>query len=266
MASREAAEIEAELGVQKGPDKELSSDYNVAPTKAVYLVADRRAGAETTSQDMSKAPIEGAVEREMIVARWGLVPSWAKDRKIGNRMINARAETVAEKPAFRRAFAKRRCLIPADGYYEWYRPTGTSKAPRALADVALDTPEAKGKKPHKQPFYIHSTDGALLTMAGLYEWWADPAVAPDDPKRWLCSMTILTTESRGELAEIHHRMPLFVAETDWDAWLDPGRPGRELGSLMKDEDVDWLRADPVSTAVNSVRNNGPELLNPLPPS
>ena len=132
--------------------------------------------------------------------RWGLVPSWAKDPSIGNRMINARMETVAEKPAFRKAFAKRRALLPADGYFEWYG-------------------EVKGKK---QPFFIRPADGGVLAMAGLYELWRDPSVPEDsgtDP--WLWTVTVLTTTATDELGRIHDRMPLLVERERYAEWLDP---------------------------------------------
>ena len=129
------------------PEEELPADYNVAPTKRVYAV-------------LSRAPKPaGAPVRQLRTVRWGLVPGWAKDPSIGSRLINARVETVAVKPAFRQAFAKRRCLLPADGYYEWY-------------------PVEKKKK---QPYYIHPSDGGVLAMAGLYEFWRDRSRADDDP-------------------------------------------------------------------------------------
>ncbi len=138
------------------------------------------------------------------MARWGLVPSWAKDVSIGSRLINARVETAATKPAFRKAFAARRCLMPADGFYEWY------------ASAAV----GKGGKPIKQPFFIHAPDGRSLALAGLFEFWRDRAAQDDQP--WLMSVTILTTTSTDALGRIHDRMPLPIRERDWDLWLDPG--------------------------------------------
>ena len=142
----------------------LEPDFNVAPTKEVYAVLERPPRAA----DGSKS---GQPERQLRVLKWGLVPSWAKDPAIGNRMINARMETVAEKPAYRRAFASRRCLLPADGYFEWY-PTDE---------------KTKAGKPRKQPFFIRPADGGVLAMAGLYELWRDPSVPADadvDPWPW----------------------------------------------------------------------------------
>ena len=167
-------------------------------------------------------------------------------------MINARAETVAEKPAFRRAFAKRRCLIPADGYYEWYLPTSP------------DAPLGKGGKPLKQPFYIHPADGSSLAMAGLYEWWRDPTREDDDPAAWRLTCTVITTEASDEVGRIHDRMPMTIAPADWQAWLDPAHGAAESAALLRPAARRAARRVPGVDAVNSVRNNGPELIAPLP--
>ena len=148
----------------------LAADYNVAPTKEVYAVVER-----PPSKDSPEPP-----ERQLRVFTWGLVPSWAKDPSIGNRMINARMETVAEKPAYKKAFAVRRCLLPADGYFEWYPTSQTN---------------AKGK-PVKQPYFIRPADGGVLAMAGLYEIWRDQSLADDDPDRFRWTCTVLTTRPR----------------------------------------------------------------------
>ncbi len=217
----------------------LEPDYNIAPTKEVYAVMER-----PPSQDRS-AP----AERQLRVLRWGLVPSWAKDPSIGNRMINARMETVAEKPSYRRAFASRRCLLPADGYFEWYPTSELTSA----------------GKPVKQPFFIHPSDGGVLAMAGLYEIWKDPTREEDDPLlfRWTC--TVLTTQAEDSLGHIHDRMPLMVTRERWSDWLDPGASGKdELLSLLVPAAPGRLEAFPVSTQVNNVRNNGPDLVLPLP--
>jgi putative SOS response-associated peptidase YedK len=218
----------------------LQADYNVAPTKSVYAV-------------LSRIPDADQVQRQLRVVRWGLVPSWAKDRSIGSRMINARSETVAEKPAFRRAFAKRRCLLPADGYFEWYTPQG-EHVPKT----------AKGK-PLKQPFFIRRNDGRSLAMAGLYEWWHDQSGDRDDPSSWLLTATIITTSATDDVGRIHDRMPVVVADSDWERWLDPtvSEPDAVRGLMLPAQTVP-LDAYPVSTRVNSVRNNGPELIEPLP--
>ncbi len=216
----------------------------MAPTKDVYGVMTRRP---------RHAPEGADAHRQLSVMRWGLVPSWAKDPSIGNRMINARMETLAEKPSFRRAFAKRRCLLPADGYYEWYTPQGNGG------------PKTKAGKPQKQPFFIHRTDGESLAMAGLYEWWRSKDHSPDDPDGWLLSTTVITTSSSDALGRIHERMPLVVSSDNWTRWLDPDlQEIDEVQPLLVPAVATHLSAYPVSTRVNNVRNNGPDLIEPLP--
>lgn len=248
-AAKDPQALAEEFEVQAAPAEQLSPDYNVAPTKKVYLVVDRKADeSDAHSADGGGQPHV----RSLVVGRWGLVPSWAKDPSIGSRMINARAETVAEKPAFRRAFAKRRCLIPADGYYEWYLPTSP------------DAPVGKGGKPIKQPFFIHPADGSSLAMAGLYEWWRDPTREDDDPQAWRLTCTVITTEAADEVGRIHDRMPMTIAPENWAAWLSPENTADAVATLLTPAATARLDAYPVSTAVNSVRNNGPELIAPLP--
>jgi putative SOS response-associated peptidase YedK len=240
-ASRDKATLVEEFAVDRAPERDLAADYNVAPTKDVYLVADRPAAEDRPQL------------RELGIARWGLVPSWAKDPAIGNRMINARVETLTEKPSYRTAVAKRRCLLPADGYYEWYQPTDP------------DAPRGKSGKPIKQPYFIHPGDGSVLAMAGLFEFWRDKALAADDPAAWLWTVTVITTSATDELGRIHDRMPMCVQPGDWSAWLDPQQnDGAAAVALLTPAAPGWLQADHVSTAVNSVRNNGPELILPAP--
>jgi putative SOS response-associated peptidase YedK len=216
----------------------LPADYNVAPTKPVYAVVDRPADPATPQEP----------ERQLRTLRWGLVPFWAKDPGIGSKLINARMETVQDKPAFRRAFAARRCLLPADGYYEWY-PT--------------EQLTARGK-PVKQPFFIHPADGGVLAMAGLYEIWRDPTRDEDDPQRFLWTSVVLTTSAEDAVGHIHDRMPLLVEPDRYDAWLDPAvSDPEELKRLLVPAAPGRLEAYPVGTGVNNVRNNGPELLEAL---
>ena len=218
----------------------LEADYNVAPTKEVYAVVQRPPSRESSTEDRQPA------QRQLRVLTWGLVPSWAKDPAIGNRMINARMETVAEKPAYRKAFASRRALLPADGYFEWY-PT--------------DRLNALGK-PVKQPFFIRPRDGGVLAMAGLYEIWRDPERAEDDPDRFRWTCTVLTSAAEDSLGHIHDRMPLMVERDRWDEWLDPTTPGDT--SLLVPAAPGRLEAFAVPTLVSNVRNNGPDLVEPLP--
>ncbi|MFF7976175.1 SOS response-associated peptidase family protein [Streptomyces sp. NPDC007905] len=175
----------------------------------------------------------------------GTVKTPAKEPKIGARMINARVETVHEKPAFRRAFVKRRCLLPADGFYEWV----PGKDP------------ATGKA-RKQPYFIHPADNQVMALAGLYEYWRDPAVTQDDdPAAWLMTCTIITTEATDAAGHVHPRMPLALTEDHYEAWLDPTpQDPDELRALLDQPAGGHLDARPVSTAVNNVRNNGPQFL------
>ncbi len=211
-------------------------DYNVAPTVAVPAVFER---VDRTSGD---------VRRRLAPLVWGLVPSWAKDRSIGARMINARLETVAEKPAFAKAFRSRRCLLPAAGFYEWYLPEAVPG----------------GRKPTKQPFFLHRADGGLLVMAGIYEIWRDPTKDRDDDSAWLRTCSVITTEATDAAGHIHDRMPLVVPAEAVDGWLDPALtdPEQALG-LLAVTDAAELEAYAVSAAVNKVSNNDPSLLEPL---
>jgi putative SOS response-associated peptidase YedK len=219
------------------------ADFNVAPTKEVYAVLTRppRDGAD-------QGPPQGP-QRQLRALRWGLVPFWAKDPALGSRLVNARMESVTEKPAFRQAFAKRRCLLPADGYYEWY---------------ATSERTARGR-PLKQPFFIHPADGSVMAMAGLYEIWRDPTRAEDDPQRFRWTCTVLTTTAEDAVGHIHDRMPLLVERDRYAAWLDPATADPDaLRALLVPAAPGRLEAYPVSTRVNNVRNNGPDLLEPLP--
>jgi len=203
---------------------ELAQDYNVTPRAEVPVVAVR--------DD----------HRVLDLLRWGLVPSWAKDTSIGDRLINARADTVATKPAYRRAFQRRRCIIPADGFYEW----------RAIP----------GRR-QKQPYFITRRDREPLAFAGLWEFWRDPAT-PDGPG--LRSCVIVTTDANEALAPIHDRMPVVLPEVAWAAWLDPANHDAEaLEGLLVPAPAGELEWYPVSTLVNRPANNGPELVEPAPP-
>jgi putative SOS response-associated peptidase YedK len=215
----------------------LAPDYNVAPTKEVYAVVER-----PPSKDSPEPPA-----RQLRVVKWGLVPSWAKDPSIGNRMINARMETVAEKPAYKRALAVRRCLLPADGYFEWY-PTDE---------------KTKAGKPKKQPFFIHPKDDGSLAMAGLYEIWRDPTKDDDADDRFLWTCTVITTDAEDDVGMIHDRMPLMVERDRWAAWLDPRTDKDSVLDLLVPAAPGRLEAHPVSTMVNAVKNNGPQLIQPL---
>ena len=238
-SSRSPEELVEEFDVAETMiEAALEPDYNVAPTKEVYAVVERPPSRESEEQP----------RRQLRVLRWGLVPSWAKDPSIGNRMINARMETVAEKPAYRKAFAARRCLLPADGYFEWY---ATSE-------------KGRNGKPVKQPFFIRPRDGGSLAMAGLYEIWRDPDKAEDDPARFRWTCTVITTDAEDSLGRIHDRMPLMVERERWRDWLDPRAPQDRLLDLLTPAEPGRLEAYAVSRAVSNVRNNDPSLVEPLP--
>ena len=178
-------------------------------------------------------------------------------------MINARAESILDKPAFAKPFGVRRCLVPADGYYEWrVLPDGASPAGSAGA------PARRGKVP-KQPYWSAPGDGRSAAFAGLYEFWRDRTKADDDPDRWLVSTTIITTDAAPYLAEIHDRMPLALPSDAWDAWLDPAVDARGAADLLglggPHDDVPMVARE-ISTLVNSVTNDGPGLLEAVCPA
>jgi putative SOS response-associated peptidase YedK len=225
---------------------DLEPDYNVAPTKPVYAVLTRdRRGPGEGDGPPERAAAAADVARELRVVRWGLVPFWAKDPSIGSRMINARVETVDSKPAFRRAFAKRRCLLPADGFYEWMKVQDQGKV-------------------RKQPYYIHRADGGVLAFAGLYELWRDKSVPEDHPQAWLWTSVIITTSAPDEAGRIHDRMPMVIDPARWGDWLDPANgDAAHVHALLAPAAASGLASYPVGTDVNYVRNNGPRLIEPL---
>jgi putative SOS response-associated peptidase YedK len=195
--------------------------WNVAPASDILVV--------TSSED-------GA--RQLRELRWGLVPRWAKDPSGANRMINLRAETVREKKGWKSTLARKRCIIPIDGFYEW---------------------QDQGKGQRKQPFYITSRDFSPLALAGLWATWRDPESGEE-----LFTCTILTTSANDLMESVHHRMPVILAPEDWDAWLDPSNTDTdELAKLLVPAPEEMLTLWPVDPAVGNVRNNRPELQEPL---
>ncbi len=206
--------------------------WNIAPTDRVSIVLD----AVPKGPDAGDVPV-----RRLEAARWGLVPSWAKDPSAGPPAINARIETVTEKRQFSAAVQKRRAIVPATGYYEWRTVDGV-----------------------KSPYFIHLPEGEIFAFAGLYEWWRNPAAAADAPDRWLLSTTILTQDATGELAQIHDRMPVFLSADLADDWLDPHETAADellaAVSLAGVEIADNAAFHRVGPAVGNVRNNGPELI------
>lgn len=223
------SELVGVLRVDLVGDDLPSPSYNIAPTDRAAIVLDSAKTEPPT--------------RRLESARWGLVPTWAKDLSVGARAFNARSEEVEHKPMFRQALIKRRAVIPASGYYEWHTVDGV-----------------------KTPHYIHPEDGEPMLFAGLYEWWKDPSKTDDDPLRWVLSFTIMTRASVGDLGSIHDRMPLFLDVDHADAWLDPTI--ENVGDVL-DAAIDAapLLADamahyPVGSAVGNVRNNDPSLIEP----
>jgi putative SOS response-associated peptidase YedK len=228
-----AEQLVPAAGAAAGPDAGWEN-YNVAPTSSVLVVVER------------------ADDRWVDRFRWGLVPFWAKDPSVGSRMINARAETLAEKPAYRQAFRKRRCIIPADGFYEWQVVPGRKAT-------------GPGGKT-KQPMYIHRRDGDRLAFAGLWELWTPKATADEPGAEPLRTCSVVTGPPNEVVAPIHDRMPVMLPPDAWDIWLDPAVDDTELlRSLLVPAPASLLVADPVSTAVNNVRNKGPELIEPVAP-
>ncbi|MEO0048963.1 MAG: hypothetical protein RL556_295 [Actinomycetota bacterium] len=213
-------------------------NFNIAPTNQISIVVDR-----AFEKDQDGSPL-GEISRELHSARWGLVPRWAKTASEGAPLINARIETVLEKPSFKDSVIRRRCLVPASGYYEWLpNPDGT-----------------------KQPYYVNAGEG-MFGFAGIFEWWADPTRSANDPKRWLLSTTILTKPGAPELAHIHERNPVFLNAETLDYWLDSSIEGDlDLltaighGSDTVASEALFFKVDP---AVGSVKSQGAELILPI---
>ncbi len=223
------SDLRAVFDIAETIGEELPPAYNVAPTQTVRTILERAPKDEP----------EADAVRQLRSVRWGLIPSWSKDMKIGSRLINARSETITEKPAFKKAAARRRCIVPADGYYEWEKRDGK-----------------------KVPYFLHSS--GVLEMAGLYELWRDPSKSEEDPDRWVWSVTVLTAPAADALGHIHDRSPVIVPESLRSEWLDPAMT--DLGAVQE-----MLAAIPepnlvpyeVSSAVNSIKNDNPDLLQPV---
>ncbi len=204
-----------EFSVER-PSFNLKKSFNVSPSQTILvLISDSK--------------------RRLIPCRWGYIPSWSKDESIGNRMINARAETITKKPSFKNAFKKRRCLIIADGFYEWQRRENT-----------------------KSPFFIHLKSNRPFGLAGLYNVWTSPDGTP------LCTCTIVTTEANRILREVHGRMPAIISKKKYDVWLDPAiNDSSELLPLLQPYPADEIEFFEVSKRVNSPKNDSPENIEPL---
>jgi putative SOS response-associated peptidase YedK len=208
-----AAEVDERL-------EDTTPNHNVAPTQDVFAV------------------LENGGVRRVEQLHWGLIPFWAKDAKVGNRMINARSDKVATSGAYKHAFRKRRCIIPADGFYEWTKREGQSK---------------------KQPWFIHRPDGDPIAFAGLWEVWK-----PEGSEDEIVSCTIITGEPNDKMAEIHHRMPVMLPPDAWDTWLDQEEQDVDvLGKFLVPAPSSLITFHPVSTEVNNARNQGEHLVDPV---
>lgn len=225
------ADLVDEFEVDETVGDDLPPSWNVAPTDPVRIVVKRH-----PTTDHEAAPV-----RQLRTVRWGLVPNWSKSRSGGAKMINARSETVTTKAAFKSAAARRRCLAPALGYYEWQQTDHG-----------------------KIPYFLHARDCAQLAMAGLYEVWRDDSLPPDDPNRWLWTCTIITRPAADALGAIHDRCPVLVPVDMWEQWLDctdddPATANRLLAAMPEPH----LEPRQVGRAVGSVKNNRPELIDPV---
>lgn len=227
VSSSTPDEVASYFDAAMQPERVLvGPSWNVAPTDDVYVI------------------VEDSEARRVAAHHWGLVPFWAKDPSIGSRMINARAEGLAEKNAFKNAYAERRCIVPADGFYEWRKVAGQKT---------------------KQPYFIHRADGAPLAFAGLWEEWRNRSEPADGPSsQRLRSTTIITTAANRTMAPIHDRMPVILPASAWDRWLDPAESDTDaLAVLLVPAPDELLTMHPVSTDVGNVRNQGPHLIAPV---
>ena len=222
FSQRDSAEEIAERFRAAAAGRHPGGQYNVAPTDEVSAVRDHHG------------------ERVVDTFRWGLVPSWAESQRQAARLINARSETVESSPAFRAAVRGRRCVIPADGFFEFQRT------------------DASGRAGRPQPWFIHRGDGDTMAFAGLWAAWQDRAT-----ESWVYSCTIVTTTPNRLMSRLHHRMPVILDPDDWSAWLDPAAALDEVRTLMQPAADDVLDAYPVSPLGNDVRNEGPELIERL---
>lgn len=232
--AKAVGDLVAELEAEADENLQVRTSWNVAPTTDVPIVLERL--------------VDGTLHRQVHVAKWGLVPRWAKDPSVGVRAFNARSETVLEKPTFRSAVKSRRCAVPVEGYYEW----------KKLPDGG------------KQPYFVHSNDGKLITFAGLYEWWKDPSKNDGDADQWLLSCSILTMASppEGELATLHDRLPIPLDQDQLESWLNPvDQDAPALVDAIQShayaEAAAWV-LDPVSSSVGNVRNDFKELTDVVP--
>ena len=227
VSSSPPDELAKYFDVEAVAESVLEPSFNVAPSRDIYVV------------------VKTGGLRRLETFRWGLVPFWAKDPATGNKMINARAESIAEKNAYKRAFTKRRCIIPADGFYEWKK-----------------VPAKAGQKARKQPYFIHRGDGEPMALAGLWAAWKEPGAGEDAD--WTRTCIIITTDANATLRPVHDRMPVILPPEAWDTWLDPENHDVDaLSKLLVPAPEDVVEMYEVSTKVSNARNEGSELVTPL---
>ena len=244
----------------------LEPRYNIAPTQPVVAARTRGRASVRDSRARSGPPGSGSPEPRIDVLRWGLIPSWAKDPKIGNSLANARAETVAEKPSFRGAWkAGRRCIVFADLFYEW-QDLGDATADPRNGDPGTTgrRPVARAPKPPKRPYAIRLADDAPFAFGGLWEEWRNPEAGAEDAAAWVPTCTLITTAPNALMGRIHDRMPVIVPREHYARWLDPELPLEEARALLTPFAPEAMRAYPVTRAVNDPRNDDPGVLTPLP--
>jgi putative SOS response-associated peptidase YedK len=221
--------IAEQFGASLPPDPSVlgaaaHARWNIAPGSDILVIGQR----------------EG--RPALAALRWGLVPRWARDPAIGNRLANARSEAIATKPSFRAAFRRRRCLVPASGFYEWQQRAGAER---------------------KQPWFMSATDGQLLAMAGLWEFWRRPEDSDSEMPQSLRTVCLITTEPNALMAPIHDRMPVLLSGKACAQWLDPDTPPQVLEGLLSAAPEGFLQAWPVSRAVSKASHDGPELIAPV---
>lgn len=231
VSVRSDDDLTKEFDVEEVVGEQPAPSWNVAPTDPVRIVVKRH-----PSQDREAGPV-----RQLRTVQWGLLPSWSRSRSGGAKMINARSETVASKPAFKAAAARRRCLAPSSGYYEW-------------------TPDGG----RKIPYFLHAPDERTLAMAGLYEIWHDKSLPEDDPNAWVWTCTIITRPASDTLGHIHDRCPVLVPPDLQERWLDCSTDDPLVAQrLLENIPEPHLLPRQVSKAVGNVKNNGPELIEPV---
>jgi putative SOS response-associated peptidase YedK len=242
-----AEELDVDADETGGP---VPPRFNLAPTDLAPVVVQRHPRGQAGVAASGEGEAARRPPRTLRLLKWGLVPAWAKDASVGNRMINARADTLLDSRAYGRAARVRRALIPAAGWYEWQR-----------SPVATD---AKGR-PRRQPFFVRLSDGGPLAFAGVYEFWRDRAVPDGDPAGWLVTFAVVTTDAEPGLDLIHERMPVVLPRERWEGWLDPDLDDpRQVASMLEPVAPGRFVAYPVSSRVGNVGNDDPSLLDPAP--